>query len=113
MPCYSETPIESVDRAYEELNQVTRFLCEACEILKAQGLEDRMSVELSAWWIDHQVWDEKRKAKDKRDRERAARKKELLDQMPQEDREALGFTNYEDDEAQDDMGDEEREEHDE
>lgn len=79
MPCYGPTPEQEralAEEAYqntlEELDKVTRLLCELCTVFDKEGL--RMTGEQARWWLAHEKLDAKRK----KAQARAAKEQEQL-----------------------------------
>lgn len=69
MPCRTETPEEEEQRRRDELDKLTRLLCESCQCLEdsmmaaEQGV-DFFTDELRQWWEDHKKADEARKRRE-------------------------------------------------
>lgn len=92
MPCrYDPTPEEerrwaeerneALKKAWLEefkpkLDELTKLLCEACQVIIKTNTECDVSPELTAWWLAHQEEDAKREAKESQ--ERVKKKKDLL-----------------------------------
>lgn len=63
MPCYDGRENLAAQQAIQDLDKLTRLLCEATKELADEGLMDGMSDELVHWWKEHKKLDEKRSRK--------------------------------------------------
>lgn len=74
MPCESGPSIPSTR---EELDRVTRLLCEACRVIEKAKVEQTMSSTLGFWWSAHKEQDRARLIREKEiaKRDKAARKR--------------------------------------
>jgi hypothetical protein len=50
----------------EELNRVTRYLCEACKILEGEGIDSALSKPAQEWWEEHKRFDAERGMREKK-----------------------------------------------
>ena len=105
MPCYDSRSDHSVEyrdspEQQRKINFLTRKLCHACSLLESNAII--MGTELGNWYENHQQEDaaRERKAKKKLDQETARKnraeylasvKDRLVNQLSQDEKEALGL----------------------
>lgn len=90
MPCYSESPDESISRAIRSIDKLTDLLCSACQMLENNNPEAfQDDKKLRYWWKRHKEWDTRRIAQEKQKR----RKQQLIStakaKLTKEERAAL------------------------
>ena len=77
-------PCESGPSVGDEINMLTRLLCEACGLLDSAKSKPK-SQELERWWRQHQEWDKIRRAEEKRrERELKAARKQKYEELKRE-----------------------------
>jgi hypothetical protein len=100
MPCNGGYPYHNDPELKSRLDLLTRLLCSACQLLEANGTQ--LPAELDVWWTEHQLADKQRALEDRRQAEEAKAKKDhaaylrsvkarVLQQLTDEEREALGL----------------------
>jgi len=57
MPCLDYSSGDERVRRIQQLDSMTRMLCESCKHLTDTGNEDLMSIELRVWYKEHLVED--------------------------------------------------------
>lgn len=91
MPCRSDYPDESYERATKKVDRLTRMLCNAMQFVeKNQGLGG-VSPEVRAWWGDHKLAD-RRRAQAVLDRaKKDIDKKKLIEKLTPYEKQLLGI----------------------
>lgn len=92
MPCTYYTPEEKCRIASEELNKLTRLLCEAARLLdEVDSLPRPMSQELIDWLIEHKRLDALREQQAREKFQQAEKRREALRKLSPEERKVLGL----------------------
>lgn len=90
MPCEYESPQESISRLVRQANDLTRWLCAACEVLVTTvGLPSEPG--LAEWWLNHQEQDRLRAQRDADEELRKQERIGALAKLTTEERAALGI----------------------
>jgi hypothetical protein len=68
--CPDDNAQRTINALQKRLDKVTRLLCETCNFIYTHPVvrQYERSHELNKWWTDHKAADEKRLAKEKKDR---------------------------------------------
>lgn len=89
MPCEYESPLDRERRQRNELDKLTRMLCETCKQATRTGITLRP--EVRAWWEQHQKADARRLEEEAEAARQDQLRNQALTRLSDEERKALGW----------------------